>query len=1004
MKRNRAYHLRRFFLHLLVMTPLYMILLGLIFFVVGNEIKTSKLQAKIFTRIASKLTYRNEAGKSNSICFPAAGPFDLRMGYSQIPEWVSMLEKRYEVKLQARFSPLLLELTQWGLFPPYHEKTQVGLNVSDCSGEKIFEASYPQRVYKSFDSIPSHVVNALLYIENRELLDNRYPWKNPAVDWGRLGRSVIDLGLSIVDEGHKKIGGSTLATQLEKYRHSPEGVTGSVVEKLRQMVSASLRSYMDGPWTLNTRKRIVLDYINSIPLAAAAGYGEVNGLGDGLWAWFGADFDEVNSLLGAGKENIGSGDLGKTALAYRQMLSLFLAHRRPSAYLITERSSLHELADSYLKLMADDGFISTELRDAALQVRPVFRKDRQFNYPSSSNRWKAVNLLRTKLLSTLDVPNFYMLDRLDLSTQSTIRMDIQEEVTEVFKNLKRPDVAYAAGLRSHYLLETGDPSNLIYSFSLYESGKSANYLRVQTNNYDGPFNIDESMKLDLGSTAKFRTLVNYLEIIADLHNRYSEVSRAVLDIQTDLIRKDGDRLTLWALEYLSNSPDKGLRPMLEAAVDRTYSASPAESFFTAGGLHTFHNFHKTDDTRIMTVREAFRNSVNLVFIRLMRDIANHYMFQAVGLNPAHLEFMEEAERRQYLMKFADREGKTFLNRFYQKYANKKPEEAFDRLVSGIQNNPARLAAVYRFVKSSDGIEKFSDFITDRLPNSTLSPETLYHLYEKYGPDSFSLADRGYIARIHPLELWVVRYKYSHPDAGLTEFIGASAKERQEVYKWLFKTRYKGAQIRRIRTILELESFQVIHKEWKKLGYPFDFLVPSYATSIGSSADRPHALADLIGIIVNDGVKYPVIRFERLHFAKDTPYETILEPDPSSGERVLPAEVAKVVKGLLLDVVQAGTARRVANVLLDNDGKAIDVGGKTGTGDNRYKTFGAGAQLIGSKVVSRTAVFVFLIGDRFYGVLTAYVAGEEAERYSFTSALPVQVLKILWPKIKPLITG
>jgi hypothetical protein len=333
------------------------------------------------------------------------------------------------------------------------------------------------------------------------------------------------------------------------------------------------------------------------------------------------------------------------------------------------------------------------------------------------------------------------------------------------------------------------------------------------------------MKLDLGSTAKFRTLVNYLEIIADLHNRYSGVSQAVLDIQNALIRKDGDRLTLWALDYMFSASDKGLKAMLEAAVDRTYSASPAESFFTGGGLHTFHNFHKTDDSKIMTVREAFRNSVNLVFIRLMRDIAHHYMFKSVGLNPSHLEFMEESERRQYLTKFADQEGKTFLRRFYQKYSKKKPKEAFDLLVSGIQNNPARLAVAYRFVQPSGDIDEFSEFIKARLPNSTLSPETLFRLYEKYGPEAFSLADTGYIARVHPLELWVVRYKCIHPNADLAEMVEASAKERQDVYKWLFKTRHKGAQIRRIRTILELESFQEIHKEWKKLGYPFDFLVP-----------------------------------------------------------------------------------------------------------------------------------------------------------------------------------
>ena len=77
-------------------------------------------------------------------------------------------------------------------------------------------------------------------------------------------------------------GGSTLATQIEKYRHSPSGRTDDVREKLRQMASASLRAYRDGPDTSAARRQIVVDYLNSTPLAARAGFGEVNGLGDGL--------------------------------------------------------------------------------------------------------------------------------------------------------------------------------------------------------------------------------------------------------------------------------------------------------------------------------------------------------------------------------------------------------------------------------------------------------------------------------------------------------------------------------------------------------------------------------------------------------------------------------------------------------------------------------------------------------------------------------------------------
>jgi len=53
-------------------------------------------------------------------------------------------------------------------------------------------------------------------------------------------------------------------------------------------------------------------------------------------------------------------------------------------------------------------------------------------------------------------------------------------------------------------------------------------------------------------------------------------------------------------------------------------------------------------------------------------------------------------------------------------------------------------------------------------------------------------------------------------------------------------------------------------------------------------------------------------------------------------------------------------------------------------------------------VSRAATFVFFLGDRFFGAVTAYVTGPEAVRYHFTSALPVQVLKGLAPTLTPLL--
>ena len=59
-------------------------------------------------------------------------------------------------------------------------------------------------------------------------------------------------------------------------------------------------------------------------------------------------------------------------------------------------------------------------------------------------------------------------------------------------------------------------------------------------------------------------------------------------------------------------------------------------------------------------------------------------------------------------------------------------------------------------------------------------------------------------------------------------------------------------------------------------------------------------------------------------------------------------------------------------------------------------------MISSRVVDRTATFVFFLGDKFYGTLTAYVPGTDAASFHFTSALAVQLLKVLEPELRPLI--
>jgi membrane peptidoglycan carboxypeptidase len=958
------------------------------------EIETSRLQAHYLSGLDREMRYELAAGPSDSIRFPQYGPFDERLGYAALPALQKRLAARgFTVSAQARISPRMAEVQDLGLFPPYREKTQAGLTVLGCAGGSLFSVRDPERVYADFASVPHLLTASLLFIENRELLSNVHETKNPAIEWGRFTKAAIDQLRRKLQPGHEAPGGSTLATQIEKFRHSPEGRTASGEEKLRQMASASLRAYLGGEDTTAVRRQLVVDYLNTVPLAARSGYGEVTGLGDGMWVWYGRDFEEMNRLL-----RDGAAPPAARALVYKQALSLMISQRRPSGYLLGDPAELEQLTDAFLQRLGKAGLITATLRDAALS-QPLRRRQGSIDAPQASfvSR-KAAYTARVHIAELLGLRQLYELDRLDLSASSTLDSRLQQAVTERLRALAEPAAAAAAGLMEERLLANSDPSKVLYSFTLYERSGQANAVRVQADTLDQPFDINEGTKLDLGSTAKLRTLVTYLEIIASLHARLAPLSAAQLRAVPVASR---DHIGRWAADYLlaATGAERSLEAMLEAAMDRRYSASPAEAFFTGGGRQTFENFDAADDNRVLTVREGLQRSVNLLFIRLMRDIVYHTIAELPSSSATLFDDVTDPTRREYLMRFADREGTEFLTRFYRKYQGKTSAEAEALLLQSVRPTPRRLATIFRSLEPQASLEEFTAFLRRNLPEARIPDASIPRLYTDSSIERYDLADRGYIAGVHPLELWLVGFLRTQPAATLQQAIDASRAERQDVYGWLFKTRRKGAQDSRIRTLVELEAFLEIHKAWQRLGYPFDYLTPSYATALGSSGDRPAALAELMGILLNDGVRQPTLRLDALRFATGTPYETDFTAQPSAGVRVLPVEVARSARRALTLVVQGGTAKRLSGVFTAPDGTPLAVGGKTGTGDHRFETFGKGGVLLSSRVVSRSGAFVFFIGERYFGVLTAYVKGPDASSYRFTSALPTQILKTLAPLLR-----
>jgi membrane peptidoglycan carboxypeptidase len=959
---------------------LVVILLGV---AAQHEIRTSAVQARIFSRYARRAYFTIEPGPSVSIAFPKGGPFDERMGYSRIPDFQGRLgASGYQVAEQARFSPELARLVRWGMSPPYREPAVAGLTIHGLGGIPLSDDPSRIRTFERFEDIPPVVVKTLLFLENRQLGEPADPRGNPVVEWGRLAKAGASYAANKVGLPVHMEGGSTLATQLEKYRHSPQGRTQSSLEKIGQMTAASLKVYRDGPDTRAKRREIILDYLNTVPLGSAPGYGEVHGIGEGLFAWFDLDLSDVRRDLSIPEMSAAK------VRAYKHALALLCAVRAPTLYLVRDRPALEARMDYYAGRLRASGVIDADFL-AALRRTPVnFLRRAEATLRAPFSQRKAANAVRAELMHLLGLSGLYELDRLDLKVETTIDVGLQNDVNQLFHQLKEPAFPTAHGLREDRLLSQGNPSNVVYSFLLYERTPLGNALRVQTDSLDQPLDLNQGMKLELGSTAKLRTTAHYLEVVALLHEELTGLDSSALAAQAHAAR---DPITRWAVNVLRLDRKMALETFLDRGLDRTYSANPHEVFFTGGGVHRFRNFDPQDDERILSVREALVRSTNLVFIRLMRDLVRYhesrlpYDTQAVLTEPSH------PQRRTLLLDIANAEAAETLTRAYHDYRNLPREMIISRLLGTRGLTPRRVATIFYAWNPGADESTLSHWLETW--SGGVAPEEVKRLARTYGNPRLSLADFAYLLKRDPLEVWCAGQLARDPELTLLELVLRSGKSREVASSWLFQPHNRRAQDLRLRARVEQDAFDRMTPYWQRLGFPFRRLVPSYATAIGSSSDRPNSLAELMGIIINDGVHLPTFDMEKLLFGEGTPYHTILVPSPQTGNRLMRVPVARALRDVLVDVVKTGTAHRVSGAFVRGDGTPARVGGKTGSGDNRFETFGHDGRVRSSRAVNRTATFVFFIDDRYFGVISAFVPGREAEHYRFTSALPVALLKL-----------
>ncbi|MGH7969239.1 MAG: glycosyl transferase family 51, partial [Limisphaerales bacterium] len=136
------------------------------------ELLFAPIESRLFANIDRRLTFRLEPGPSSTLQRPGDGPYDERLGFSDLVGFTSRLQQNgYRITAQARVARPARLLARIGLGEIYHEKTQAGLRIDDQEGVPLFEARYPERIYPEFRAIPPLVVNTLLFIENRQLQD-----------------------------------------------------------------------------------------------------------------------------------------------------------------------------------------------------------------------------------------------------------------------------------------------------------------------------------------------------------------------------------------------------------------------------------------------------------------------------------------------------------------------------------------------------------------------------------------------------------------------------------------------------------------------------------------------------------------------------------------------------------------------------------------------------------------------------------------------------------------
>ncbi len=904
-------------------------------------------------------------------------------------------------------TPQAKKLFDMGIIPfnHYQGKAFSGLKIIDRHSELTYQYKHPNQ-FKDFENISPFILKALLVWENDKLRHMVFNEEqddvelNYLIEGPRIIKSVSEyVQYKITGEGSYS-GGSTLMTTLEKITNTPGGRTKSVNDKINQMIGAGLHLYGDNTESVdrgNGKKagvqKALVDFLNTVPMAGGpkSHSGELFGFGASYYAWFGYTIDELNQQLKSKNSVIRS-------QAYKNICSLIVSIRRPSE-LLRSPDVIDKQANLLLSRLNKKKLLNSALYVKSRAMKPAWNPQRNsrdkldyaLHRESSSARNQYTQFIRQAVakksgsaeakkinLQTVDA----MPVSIEMTTDAQLEKNIRSVLDEMYTEFAQQS-PFVQGRQKGLLhsLSLDELKNIQYGVVVLEIDENRQWkLLANTDTQSNVvYNPAKQGRFQWGSTAKLRVLVNYLMII---HDEALTLQSAIVELDDkeakklfNKYRKSSVTIKQLLASYIKKYPDASMEQVLNWAMSRRISANPDSKFLTGESWHEFHNYQKSDDRKNPNLWQMTTQSINLSFVRLMRDVVDYYIDQSGFDKVAILTNKKNPTRNKILNEAIEKEEQDYLDGL--NYFIERVQDSFlEELASGEKQ-----------ISNKEIITRSREIIKEMSLDDKQSYNKGQKKYQRLA---------SWFKRItHYEKKWLLaRVRLQH-DVHSNLVKDDEKRIIKQTSQWLKTNQFWMKNT--LYTHMERKAFsQGVTPAWKKLGYPFN-VSPSYAVVLGSSGDTPMSLVELAGTLLNNGVhEKNISAIERIILAPDSEFETPFKIEHQY-ERIIPKTVSIVARKAMAGVLQKGTAIFASRHPLME--YVESVGAKTGTGDNRHNKI----------AVNRSAAVLSIFdtgeGKSKYAIcITMSVVKGNIERYTFTSKVPVRILSRIADHLSPIIAN